>query len=84
MTLEEELLDLVAAVLELSPQRRAQLTPDSPLLGALPELDSMAVLDLLHAIEARFDVTIDDDAVTSERFLSARSLAAWVVTLQRS
>jgi acyl carrier protein len=52
-------------------------------LGALPELDSMAVLDLLHAIEARFDVTIDD-AVTSERFLSARSLAAWVVTLQRS
>lgn len=83
MTLEEELLDLVAAVLELSPQRRAQLTPDSPLLGALPELDSMAVLDLLHAIEARFDVTIDD-AVTSERFLSARSLAAWVVTLQRS
>ncbi|WP_459826597.1 acyl carrier protein [Hydrogenophilus islandicus] len=84
MTLEEELLDLVAAVLELSPQRRAQLAPDSPLLGALPELDSMAVLDLLHAIEARFDVTIEDDAVTSERFLSARSLAAWVVTLQRS
>jgi len=84
LTLEEELLDLVAAVLELSPQRRAQLTPDSPLLGALPELDSMAVLDLLHAIEAHFDVTIDDDAVTSERFLSARSLAAWVVTLQRS
>lgn len=82
MALETEMLDLVATVLELSPQRRAQLTPDSPLLGALPELDSMAVLDLLHAIEAQYGVTIEDEAVTSDRFASAKALADWVRELR--
>lgn len=84
MALEEEICELVATVLTLSPQRRAQLTPDTPLLGALPELDSMAVLELLHAIEAQYGLLIDDAAVTSEHFISIRSLAAWVAELQRA
>jgi acyl carrier protein len=51
-------------------------------LGALPELDSMAVLDLLHAIEAQYGVTIEDETVTSDRFASAKALADWVRELR--
>ena len=82
MALEDEMLDLVATVLALSPERRARLTPHSPLLGAIPELDSMALIDLLHAIENQFGVTIDDEAITSDHFASIGTLAAWVATLR--
>ncbi len=82
MALEDEMVELVATVLALSEKRRAQLTPHSPLLGAIPELDSMAVLDLLHAIEVQYEVTIDDEAITSERFASIQTLAAWVAELR--
>lgn len=46
----------------------AQLTADSPLLGALPELDSMGVVLLLTALEDRFDLVLSDDEIDSAWF----------------
>jgi len=46
----------------------AQLTEDSPLLGALPELDSMGVVLLLTALEDRFDLVLSDDEIDSAWF----------------
>ena len=82
MALEDEIVELVAKVLALSPERRTKLTAESPLIGAIPELDSMAVLDLLHAIEAQYEVTIDDESITSDRFASIQTLATWVAELR--
>ena len=48
------------------------------LLGSLPELDSMAVLELVAALEERFGVTIDDDDVTAEAFETLGSLTGLV------
>ncbi|ACX96389.1 acyl carrier protein [Halothiobacillus neapolitanus] len=46
----------------------ARLTADSPLLGALPELDSMGVVLLLTALEDHFDLVLSDDEIDSAWF----------------
>ena len=65
--------DVVAAVravlgevLGLSPERTAAFTDATPLFGALPELDSMAVAGVLTELEDRLGITIEDDEVDGE------------------
>jgi acyl carrier protein len=69
-----------AVVVEtLSIEDRADsLTPDAALLGAVPELDSMAVLELVLALETRFDLEIDGEDVTAELFETLASLTEYV------
>jgi acyl carrier protein len=55
-----------------------RLTADSPLLGSLPELDSMAVVSLISALEERFDIAIDDDDISASTFETLGSLANFV------
>jgi len=55
-----------------------RLTADSALLGSLPELDSMAVVSLIGALEERFDIAIDDDDISASTFETLGSLAAFV------
>jgi acyl carrier protein len=59
-------------------ERAAGFTAATPLLGSLPELDSMAVVELVAALEARFDIQVDDDEVTAEAFETLGSLTALV------
>ncbi|OYW85366.1 MAG: acyl carrier protein [Sphingobium sp. 32-64-5] len=65
-------------VLGLSAETVAAFTADTPLFGALPELDSMAVATLLTEIEDRFSIIIDDDDVDGETFETFGSLAAFL------
>lgn len=53
-------------VLGLSAERVAAFTPTTPLFGALPELDSMAVAGVLTEIEDRLGILIDDDEVDGD------------------
>ncbi|MEO5939045.1 MAG: acyl carrier protein [Sphingomonas sp.] len=53
-------------VLALSDARVAAFDDDTPLFGALPELDSMAVAGVLTEIEDRLGILIDDDEVDGE------------------
>ncbi|MFL6631191.1 MAG: acyl carrier protein [Massilia sp.] len=55
-----------------------RLTADSPLLGSLPELDSMAVVSLIGALEERFGIAVDDDDLSASTFETLGSLAAFV------
>ncbi|WP_296951558.1 acyl carrier protein [uncultured Massilia sp.] len=64
-------------VLNLGPAGQA-LDADSPLLGSLPELDSMAVVSLIGALEERFDIEIGDDDLSASTFETLGSLAAFV------
>jgi acyl carrier protein len=59
-------------------QRAYSLKPESPLFGALPELDSQAVLSVLMGIEERFDISIADDDVSADVFATLGSLTALV------
>ncbi len=58
--------------------RADSITAETPLLGSLPELDSMAVLEVVAALEARFGITVDDEEVTAEAFETLGSLAGLV------
>jgi len=64
--IDHTLRTVLGDVLGLTPTRRDALTPGSPLFGALPELDSMAVATLFGAIEERFDLFINDDEISGE------------------
>jgi acyl carrier protein len=64
-------------VLNLGPAGAA-LVANSPLLGSLPELDSMAVVSLIGALEEHFGIAIDDDDISASTFETLGSLAAFV------
>ena len=51
---------------------------DTPLLGALPELDSMAVVALITSCEERLGISIDDDEIDGSTFATLGSLADFV------
>lgn len=69
---------LLADVLGLPEERVAGFNADTELFSALPEFDSMAVANLLTGIEERFGVTIEDDEVEAEDFLTYGALLAFV------
>ncbi len=74
-------VDAVKAVLvdTLGLEDRAEsLDASTALLGELPELDSMAVLELVLALEERFGISVEDDEVTEEVFATLGSLTAFV------
>ena len=73
----EQVKTLLADVLNLGPAGAA-LGADSPLLGSLPELDSMAVVTLIGALEEHFGIAIDDDDISARTFATLGSLAAFV------
>ncbi len=75
--LRERLRAVLGEVLELGP-RAAALTDSTPLLGALPELDSIAVIELLSTMEERFGIVIADDEISADTFATFGSLLAYV------
>ncbi|GLT00039.1 hypothetical protein GCM10007897_14230 [Sphingobium jiangsuense] len=77
-SIDDTLRAVLQDVLGLSAERVNAFTPETPLFGALPELDSMAVATLLTEMEDRFSILIDDDDVDGETFESFGSLADFV------
>ena len=76
-----ETLDGVKAVLieTLGIEDRAStLESETPLFGAIPELDSLAVVEVITALEERFAFEIDDDEFSGDVFETVGSLAKFV------
>ena len=65
--MSEELKLLVCSVLGLDSNVNT-LEESTLLLGGIPELDSMAAVSLLTAIEDRFDIVLEDDEVSADIF----------------
>lgn len=51
---------------------------DQPMLGAVPELDSMAVIGVLNLLEERFGFVVEDDDVDGRTFETLGALVAFV------
>ena len=58
--------------------RSATFTRDTVLLGAIPELDSMAVITLIAMLEEQFDLVVDDDDIDGSTFATVGSLTDFV------
>lgn len=77
MDLAKEVTRVLDEVLSLN-GRAAAFTRDTPLLGAIPELDSMAVVSLITTLEERFGISVDDDDIDGSTFGTVGSLADFV------
>lgn len=77
MNVQQELLKLLDSVLSLD-GRALGFGADTPLLGAVPELDSMAVVSLIGGMEDAFGIVIDDDDVDGSIFATVGSLTEFV------
>jgi acyl carrier protein len=73
----EEVKNILSDVLSLG-ERKNSLKEDSHLLGSIPELDSMAVVNVITALEEHFDITVDDDEISAKTFETVGSLAQFV------
>jgi acyl carrier protein len=73
----EEIKAIIGDVLQIA-DRMDDLGADDPLMGGVPEFDSMAVVAILTTIEENYGVMIDDDEVSAEHFESITSLLDFV------
>ncbi|WP_027458910.1 acyl carrier protein [Dechloromonas agitata] len=77
MSTEKEVLSLLDEILSLN-GRAKEFVASTPLLGAIPELDSMAVVALIGGLEERFGFTVDDDEIEGSTFATVGSLVQFV------
>lgn len=81
---QESELDLIQKVLRVLDEvlslngRSAEFSRDTPLLGAIPELDSMAVVTLITTLEDHFGLIVDDDDIDGSTFATVGSLVDYV------
>lgn len=77
MNTQSEILRVLDEVLSLG-GRALKFDAATPLLGAIPELDSMAVVTLLTTLEERFGIVVDDDEIGGDTFATVASLSGFV------
>jgi acyl carrier protein len=74
----EQLQHLLADVLQVE---TSEFDHDTELLGTIAEFDSMAVVSLITALEQQLNISIADDELETEAFVSFGSLLALIHTL---
>lgn len=77
MNTQTQVLQILDETLGLGGRART-FDANSLLLGAVPELDSMGVVNLITAFEDRLGVTVDDDEISGETFATVGALTAFV------
>lgn len=73
----EEVKNILSDVLGLR-ERKNSLNENSTLLGNIPELDSMAVVNVITSLEEHFGITVDDDEISARTFETLGSLTRFV------
>lgn len=73
----EEVRQVLGDALQLG-ARVKNLQAASPLLGSMPELDSIAVVNVITNLEEHFGFTVDDDEINADTFATLGSLASFV------
>ena len=77
MDVRKELQSLIDSTLNLG-GRGLAFQDTTPLMGALPELDSMGVVSLLTAFEERLGFVVEDDEIDGSIFETFGTLLRFV------
>ena len=77
MDIKKEVLAILDEVLSLN-GRAASFELDTALLGAVPELDSMAVVGVINLMEERFDFFVEDDEIDGATFATVGTLVEFI------
>jgi acyl carrier protein len=75
--LQAEVVSLLENVLKLT-GRTEEFTAETPLLGHLPEMDSLGAVGVIAGLEERFRIAIDDDEIDGSIFQTLGSLVKFV------
>lgn len=78
-SLKVQIKCLIVTALELDVDP-AEIPDDEALFGGGMDLDSMATLEIIAAIEEEFGITVEDAELTAELFESVEALAEYVAT----
>ncbi len=68
---------IVCEVLQIS-DRAAGMDSSTPLLGSIPEFDSMAVVSVITALEEAYGIFVEDDEIDAETFETVGSLTHFI------
>lgn len=77
MAVLDDVKRILADVLQLG-DGVDMFSASTPLLGAIPELDSMTVVALITSLEEFYGFVIEDDEISAEVFETVGSLATFV------
>jgi len=77
LDIEKEVLTILDETLALD-GRALDYDRTTPLLGAVPELDSMAVVGVINLLEERFELMIGDDEIDGSTFETVGTLVSFV------
>ena len=77
MDVTKQVLGVLDEALSLD-GRTESFDRNTPLLGAIPELDSMAVVNVITAMEERFGISVSDDEISADTFATLGSLVGFV------
>jgi acyl carrier protein len=83
MDTQTQVITILAEVLGLG-SKAGKLNAHSPLLGAIPEFDSMAVLGLITRLEEVFGIQMSDDELSADTFESVGSLVRFISDKRRT
>ena len=73
----DEVRTVIGDALQLG-SRAESMSGATRLLGAMPELDSMAVLGLITALEDHFGIQVADDDINAQTFATLGSVSSFV------
>ncbi len=77
MDVLQQVKSIICKVLQIN-EFESVLDSETPLIGAIPEFDSMAVVSIITALEERFGFFVDDDEIYASVFETLGSLVAFV------
>jgi acyl carrier protein len=78
MSVVDDVVQILATTLQLDDKVAAAMTGSSPLLGAIPEFDSIAVTVIIAALEEKFGFTVEEDEINADVFETVGSLSQFV------
>lgn len=81
--MSQQIIEILSDVLELG-DRANQMDESTPLLGSMPEFDSMAVIGVITALEESYGFTVADDEIDAETFETVGSVLRFVESKQAS
>lgn len=79
MDIQAEVISILQLTLGVAPGTIAP-HPDTPVLGAIPEMDSMSVVSILVSLEEQYGVMVDDDEIDADVFATVGSLTRFVAS----
>jgi len=75
---QQLLADILRTVLQID----KDFSADTPLLGAISEFDSMAIIAVITELEDQLGIEFDDDEISAEIFETFGQLSAFVAEKQ--